>query len=156
MDFWPIEKVLGRIRTDLGPTFRPDMDISFDEGLEALNTAVTSSYAKILPRLDTVLKQYSTAPLPSFHHRISSRLKDTRRAILASSHIKAKLKTFIDMEENLAEVGAGDVANEEGYEAIVNLVFDHVQPSFIQDVDDFREARFIFTNTRFSATMVLK
>lgn len=130
-----LHEELVRFSLDLEHVFFEVYDIPLGEAIEALDRDISVRYPGISSKISTMAGRsvFGTTPA-AFHDSTKSQLMDAMRNALANFHIRAQLDTLIRMEM-LIPVDERDGTIENEYEILVNLVFEHMQPRFVQSVN---------------------
>lgn len=148
MEYTPKTRIvnfeLSKLELELEPAFFEVCELPLDEGIKAMNKAVATKYTQFSLRIDDVLEKLlsrTSETASSFLDRFNSQLQAESRTALVGYHISTALVT---LEEKLTDVDKRDCTNDERYEFLANALFDHVQPSFTRNIDDFCTVNHLF------------
>lgn len=138
----PFGPFLAELKDDLNTVFLEVCTAPFGEVIEAMEAAINGKYTQMLPHIDTFMFKNVPPKLvwntSEFHDRNILWLKDVVRNDLAKARALVELDLLIGTGDNLlTTVGRRASTTEEGYELVVNLAYEHMQPSLIRSVDYF-------------------
>lgn len=112
-----------------------------DGAIKAMNTAIKTYYAQASAEVDDILKKLSphiSKTASSFHDQFSGLLLDILRIAWATYRIRIALHALVNNEGKVIDDDERGRAIElKAYEELVNVVLDHLQPSFVQSANSF-------------------